>query len=388
MKSPVEGFARVASAVGLTLFLYACSGGTAAEPSADQIREALHGNADFMTWRLDSLSDQKVPPKDAEDMYAHLKVELNNCKLHTGDGYACDFRSGWVAQDFVSWSAWWQVIAVQRNGTWQITPQDPNKKLWVDYLDAKAKGALHPDFPPVVADLAPGYGFADGKPRDVLGVALGATESEASAAMAAAYPDLKPRSGIESLSASDKGGNKVTVGYHASDEIAGTSGDTSVYFHVTYTTAVSGARVAGIERTEKYAGAQPDAKGFMEALTAKYGPPSVRREDNGAVAQLEWMWINGELAPLSPLPPEACERNAYAGQYAFVRNRRDDGKECTAFLTVEVWYGKSQDMAREVKMTLWDLKRGLDNAVATDQWLMTEVDKARASAKPAAAPAV
>lgn len=381
--------ARMIVLAFIALWLAACSGGSASgEPTADIIRQALHSDPDFMAWRFDVMSQAPNVPGDAEAVFAATRVEAKDCKTGSGEGYLCVVRFGWpLADGSVSWDRWREVRVANHNGAWVVKPGSPNEQMWVGYVQTKQKDSEHPDYPPVLADLPLGYGFADGKPRDVLSIALGEADTDAAVSIASAYPELKLKANIDALQLVDDQNIGVTTGYHSFDLVDGKSGDKSVTLRVTYTTAINGARVSGIEREERYSSQQPDVAAFLQALVKKYGSPTTK-QDTGMWMDLQWMWIEGELTPMSPLPPDACSQNRNLGAYRFVDNRRDDGKACTALLRVKVTYGQRPDLAQSIRMELWDLRRALENGHATDKWLIEAFRKAHDAIKAAPPPPV
>ena len=240
-----------------------------------------------------------------------------------------------------------------------------------------------PPLPPVVADLAEGYEFPEGRPIEILGVTLGQKREEAVAALKEAYPGLEVIPTAQVVGVSDGQGHEVAVLYNAKDTVTGTTADgVAVWVQLVNTTGVSTERVAQIARTEDYTD-EPDLEPMLEALKAKYGPPSAEGGLAGSYVDLEWAW---SADGFNRTGSDLAECDHYSAEYQFNSDRVNQAGACAAWLRARLWYGQSEAQMKRLEMTAASHRRSWDNAVATDQWLGEEVERIAASSGAPAQP--
>jgi len=239
-------------------------------------------------------------------------------------------------------------------------------------------------YPPLVSDQLPGYEFADGRPVDIMGISLGMPREEALAKARASYPGLPFNPDERIMSVGDGRGNDVAVRYYANDQAYSDFEDRRVSFSLYYTTGISGARVTRVRRSEEFRGAQPEMSAFVDALKAKYGPPSY--EGPGL---FRWAWLDGRLAaPDLDWNRDTCDGYEEFWVYTFSDPRYDVRSPCAAILEVSIRAGARDDLIGKLGMVLSGLQRQYDNEIATDSWISEEIARLQASKAPGAAPAL
>lgn len=251
-------------------------------------------------------------------------------------------------------------------------------------LSASMTTAQAADFPPVVNDLAQGYDFADGHSPDMVGIALGMPRGDALAAIKTAYPDAMLGGGKDSMSVGD-GKNHFTASYYRSDNATAmlpeSDGDASM--EVTYTTSLTGERVAGIFRVMHYGTNEPSMPEFVAAVTAKYGQPSLTLPTvNGRKGQtLLFVWKDGRLVPMSEdelgsqTGPGQCMNAVANSDYSYIIGTKDQYPGCTAVMVIELKPGPRDDLISEIDMRMTDYRRRFDNAVETNRYMDAELAK-------------
>lgn len=257
---------------------------------------------------------------------------------------------------------------------------------------AQEPGAAPPF--PVVNDLAEGWEMG-GKPApfDVLGVTIGMPRE---AAMAKADEGIKPTEYSKSLAEEETGiageyGIQVFYRYpwfyqSRSEE----QGKTADQMLITFTTGLSGERVAGLEREIHWIDADaPRMPDLIKSLTEKYGEPSFGDLSKGSAY---WVYYKGEKATLPPDgnwaatrtsdAPTACVFDSPVQRYYYEpeppvppkRDRLADRKDCSAVLSVVLYENKQvPGMVASMKIAMGGLQRQYENYMATDKFLEDEL---------------
>lgn len=123
---------------------------------------------------------------------------------------------------------------------------------------------------------------------------------------------------------------------------------------------------------------------FVDALRAKYGPPSY--EEPGL---FRWAWLDGQLAaPGLDWSRDTCDGYEGTWTYTFRDPRYNVRGTCSAILEVSIRSGARDDLIGKLGMVLSGLQRQYDNEIATDSWISEEIAKLQASKAPGAAPAL
>ena len=185
---------------------------------------------------------------------------------------------------------------------------------------------------------------------------------------------------------------------------------TSIYFRgndsvteqvsILFTTKVNEARVMEISRSVNYPdSAQASLSDLSSAISQKYGIPSYEHRKNIQSLRnftLHYVWFEGRRIKLteeqiareqysSPPSPAKC-LNASVNAYSFANNRRDDAPGCSAYMSIEISLGKRDDLVKSMSVRLRDYRRGFENNVDTDKFLIGELEKKVKGAAPGTKP--
>lgn len=250
---------------------------------------------------------------------------------------------------------------------------------------------------PVIKDLPPAATLPADGVWDIRGVTLGATVPETLAALKAINPSQEPEVKRGTLGLRDDRGNTIAFTYTTSmsQELNNPDGSRE-YYYVFFSTNALTERATKIERRVVYASPQSQGS-FTElqaALLAKYGKETLKYKPY--LNEIYYIWFDGKRTVLSrqqmesmryqPGTPANCAGMFQdPGTYQLRQPRTPAHKGCTAGLKIIVQPGARDDLISQVTFIAFDNERDWQSSVATDTFLLGELDK-KTRAKTGSAP--
>lgn len=222
-----------------------------------------------------------------------------------------------------------------------------------------------------------------GRSVDVLGVAPGMTVDAVTAAMAEKLPGAKKSIESVSIGMNYKGAEIRLQEYDAKILFAGSSDIMTVFF----ASPVIGSPVVGVIRNADFPDPfkAPTVAATVEALTAKYGKPSARRDDEKLLT-LEWMLTGkGDFAcpimgsrklPLCPATASPAEKDLHNALKAAKA-------EVKVAISASLFHKADADKLSSMTVVVDDFAKRLQGSDAIDTFLKAAVDKGMSNTAPA-----
>lgn len=206
----------------------------------------------------------------------------------------------------------------------------------------------------------------------VSGLRLGATTQETDQALAILADGKLTIHHVENSSRglSDRRNNKVLYTYGRSRTEA-RSHDQSIW--ISYTSGLLGNRVSAVSWSTDF-DQHVDMGSLQTNLFEKYGQPNSREESDYSI-ELRYTDADG----IQPASDSARLRDCrYMGnkvpigtvrQYQFKQEREDQYPGCNGAIHIEMVKGARDDLAKRIKIRMWDYDLVFRNLVSQDQFL-------------------